>query len=124
MKYLFLMYYKYNFEGKQTKSTAYIGAMGVVTLYIYVFLLNIFNILNIEFEIPYWGIEIWLNYILIAIVFLPINIILYLLYPPKKVKQLYITFKYNIYKNIFWITLFIVMFFSLFIFNPKFFYHI
>jgi len=125
MKYLFLMYYKYYSEGKHTESIPYFSALCAVTLYMYIFLLLILQILNIDFKIPYWGIERWLNYILIAIVLLPIQIIFYCIFPPKVMKQLSMSFKYNIWKNIFWITVLIVMFFSLFIFNPKsFFYHL
>jgi len=111
------MYYRYYSEGKKTKSTAYICTLGAVTAYIYVFILNIFKILYIDFIIPYWGIERWLNYILSTIIATPIIIILYLLYPPKKIKELNMSFTYNIYKNIFWIIVFIVMFVGLFINN-------
>ena len=110
------MFYKYNFEWEQTKSTAYIGALGAVTTYVYIFILNIFKLLNIGLvEIPYWGEAKWLDYILSIIIVSPIIIILCLLYPPQKVKELNKSFEYNIYKNIFFITLFIIMFFALFI---------
>jgi len=108
------MYYKYFSTGKHN-DFPYIRTLGAVIAYIYVFMLNIFKTFNIDFEIPYWEIEIWLNYILSTIIVSPIIIILYLLYPPKKVKELNITFKYNIYKNIFWIVVFIVMFVGLMI---------
>lgn len=116
---MILMYYKYYSEGKQTKSTAYICTLGAVTAYIFVFMLNIFKILNIDFNMPYRGIARWLDYILTAIETSPIFITFYLLYPPKKLKELNKSFTYNIYKNIFWITVFIVLFVGLFVNNFK-----
>jgi len=113
MKYLVLMFYRYYSEGKQTNSTAYICTLGAVGLYIFFFILNIFQIFDINYQMPYRGIARWLDYILIAIETSPIIITLILFYPPKKVKQLNMSFSYNIYKNIFWITVLIVLFFGL-----------
>lgn len=101
MKYLFLMFYKYYKDGKETKSTAYISALGVVSIYIFVFFLNVCKILNIDFKIMFWSKNVFLNYLLIGIVLLPINIFLYFIFPPEKVKALSLNFKYNIYKSIF-----------------------
>lgn len=41
MRYLFLMFYKYYSDGKETKSTAYISTLGIVGLYILVLILNL-----------------------------------------------------------------------------------
>jgi len=106
------MYYRYFSTGKHN-DFPYIRTLGAVGFYVLIFILNIFNILNINFRMPYRGIEIWLDYILTAIETSPIVITLYLLYPPKKVKQLNMSFTYNIYKNIFWITVLIVLFVGL-----------
>lgn len=115
MKYLFLMFYKYYSEGKETKSTAYISALGVVSIYIFVFLLNLCKVFNIDFKIMFWSEKVWMNYLLIGIILLPINIFLYLIFPPQKVKGLSLNFNYNIYKNSFFIVFFIIIFFLLFI---------
>lgn len=115
MKYLFLMFYKYYSDGKETKSTAYISTLFVVSIYIFVFFLNICKILNIDFEIIFWSKNVLLNYLLTGIVLLPINVFLYFIFPPEKIKLLSLNFKYNIYKNIFFILFFIVTFFLLFI---------
>ena len=120
MKYLFLMFYRYYSTGKNTKDIPYVSTLGAVGTYIFLFILNIFMIFNIDFEIPYRGIARWLDYILIAIETSPIVITLLCLYPPKKVKQLNESFKYNIYKNIFWITVLIVLFFGLAVHVKKF----
>ena len=114
MEYLFLMFYKYYFDGKETNSTAYISALGIMGLYVLLLILNLLKILNVNFEIPFWGNEIWLNYVIIGILTLPIHLFFYYLYPPQKIKELNLTFRYNIYKNIFFISVLIVLFFSLF----------
>ena len=115
MKYLFLMFYKYYSDGKASKSTAYISALGVVSIYIFVFLLNLCKAFNIDFKIMFWSENVWMNYLLIGIVLLPINVFLYLIFPPKKVKELILSFKYDVYKNIFFILFFIIIFFLLFV---------
>lgn len=115
MRYLFLMFYKYYLNGKETNSIAYISALGVVGLYVLLLILNLCKLFNIDFTIPFWGKEIWLNYLIIGVLTLPIHLIFYFFYPPKKIKKLSITFRYNLYKNIFFITVFIILFILLFI---------
>lgn len=115
MKYLFLMFYKYYSEGQQTQSIAYISALGVLGLYILLFVLNLCKLFNVAFDIPYWGNAIWLNYLIIGIITLPIHLILYFYYPPKRIKKDSLTFNYNRYKNLFFIIVFVSMFFLLFL---------
>lgn len=115
MKYLFLMFYKYYSDRKETKTTAYISALGVVSIYIFVLIINVCKILNIDFKILFWSKNVLLNYLLIGLVLLPVNIFLYFIFPIAKVKLLSLNFKYNIYKNIFFILFFIIMFFLLFV---------
>lgn len=110
MRYLFLMFYKYYSDGKETKSTAYISTLGIVGLYILVLILNLVKFFKINIEIPFWGNNTLLNYIIIGILTLPIHLLFYYLYPPQKIKELSLTFKYNIYKNIFFIIIFFLLF--------------
>lgn len=115
MKYLFLMFYKYYSDGKETKATAYISTLGIMGLYVLVLTLNLLKIFNVNLEIPFWGNKIWLNYLIIGVLTLPIHLIFYYFYPPKKIKQMSLNFKYDIYKNIFFILFFVVTFFLLFV---------
>jgi len=110
------MYYRYFSTGKHN-DFPYIRTLGAITAYIFVFMLNIFKVFNIDFVIPYWGIARWLDYILSTIMVSPIILIMLLFFPPKKLKQQNESFTYNIYKNIFWIIVFIVMFVGLFVNN-------
>ncbi len=115
MQYLFLMFYRYNSNGKETKSTAYIGALFQTSIFIVVILNNLLKLTGWDFKIPFWGESTWLNYILSGIMLLPINIFLYLLYPPKKVKVLNLSYKNNIFINVVIIAIFIVLFFTQFV---------
>ncbi len=115
MRYLFLMFYKYYSNGKETKSTAYISTLGIIGLYVLLLVLNLCKLFNLDITIPFWGKEIWMNYFIIGALTLPIHLILYFSFPPKKVEKLRISFQYNYFKNTFFIILFVAMFVLLFL---------
>lgn len=110
MKYLFLMFFKYYRGSKGTKYKAYFSSLLAVCLYSYIVILGIISLLGVNLTIKGMGTSRIQDYFIIGCIMFVMTIFLYYLYPPKKIKILYKSFRNNKIYNVIIIILLVSFF--------------